>query len=49
MSCANDAVITVTDPGSEMISDRKKNTPHPKHDIVVSKFMTETNRLAPSI
>jgi hypothetical protein len=27
MSCANDAVITVTDQGSEMISDRKK-TPH---------------------
>jgi hypothetical protein len=49
MSSANDAVITVTDQGSEMISGRKENTPHFKHDLVVSKFMTDTNPLAPSI
>jgi hypothetical protein len=49
MSCADDAVIIVTDLGSEMISDRKENTLQLKHDIVVSKFMTETYRLAPSI
>jgi hypothetical protein len=49
MSSANDAVITVTAQGSEMVSGRKENTPHFKHDLVVSKFMTDTNPLASSI
>lgn len=49
MLSANDAVITVTVQGSEMISDRKENTLHLNLDLIVSKLINETNRLASSI
>jgi hypothetical protein len=48
MASANDALIIVTDKGSAMIGDRKK-TLHLRLDLVMSKLMTKTNRLAASI
>jgi hypothetical protein len=49
MASANDALIIVTGKGSAMIGDRKENTLHLRLDLVMSKLMTKTNRLAASI